>query len=60
LTFDRRDYHRLAGMTSAHAGIITCTRDRDVVALAKRIDSAIMATGNLTNQLIRIVRPPKP
>lgn len=60
LTFDRRDYHRLAGLTPAHAGIITCTRDTNVAALAHRIHVAVTAMGDLTNQVVRVVKPHKP
>src|SRR5437870_4689190 len=42
VTFNRRDFKRLARTVPLHRGIIHCTRD-DVVALAQRIDTAIRA-----------------
>lgn len=60
VTFNRDDFHRLARATFSHCGIITCTRDDDIVALAQRIDAAIQANPDLTNKLIRITKPHKP
>jgi hypothetical protein len=37
LTFNRRHFIRLHAEVSSHAGIIVCTRDNDVAALADRI-----------------------
>ncbi len=58
LTFNHGDFRRLHRNHPAHAGIISCTRDADVAALAARIDQAIRACASLTRQFIRIVRPP--
>src|SRR5919109_5042915 len=37
VTFNRRHFIRLHPEVSSHAGIIVCTRDDDVLALADRI-----------------------
>src|SRR5688572_13230849 len=47
LTEDRKDYHRLHRRDPNHAGIITCTRDNDWLALALRIHAAIIAFSDL-------------
>lgn len=63
LTFNRRHFVRLHKQTissGSHAGIIVCTKDSDVLALARRIDQAIAALPSLTNQLVRIRKPPSP
>ena len=60
LTFNRGDYIRLHRRVQTHSGIIVCTRDDDIVALAARIDHAITSCPDLANQLLRIVRPPRP
>jgi hypothetical protein len=58
LTFNRRHFKRLHQVTGLHAGIIVCTREDDVAALARRIDQAIAATGPLDNQLLIVNKPP--
>lgn len=58
LTFNRWDFERLHRKNSAHAGIVSCTRDDDLDALAARIDNALAGAGNLTGQHIRVDRPP--
>jgi hypothetical protein len=60
VTFDRRHFIRLHLLNSNHAGIITCTDDQDVLALAIRIDQALATAGPLAGQLIRVNRPPAP
>jgi hypothetical protein len=60
LTFNRRHFRRLDRHVRPHAGIITCTRDDHVIALANRIHQAIANCPNLDNQLLRIVRPHSP
>jgi hypothetical protein len=40
-----------------HAGIIVCTRDDDIVALADRIHQQLQSTATLQNRLLRINRP---
>jgi hypothetical protein len=59
MTFNRRDFIRLHKNSSAHFGIIACTRDNDVAALAKRIDAAVAAEGDMRGKLLRIYRPSK-
>ena len=56
LTFDRRDYRRLHSQFPAHAGIITCTDDRDFVALAQRIHKRISSPASLAGQLVRVTK----
>jgi len=57
LTFDRRDFERLHRRSTAHAGIVSCTRD-DADALAPRIDSVVAAAASLAGQHVRVNRPP--
>jgi len=57
LTFNRRHFIRLHAEVPAHAGIIVCTRDDDVVALANRIHQQLQDTLSLENQLLRVNRP---
>ncbi len=60
LTFNRRHFIRLHRQVQPHAGVIVCTRDDDVFALATRIHQAIVSSPNLNNQLLRITRPASP
>lgn len=63
LTFNRRHFVRLHQrmiLSGTHAGIIVCTKDDDVTALAQRIHQAITALPSLMNQLVRIRKPPSP
>ena len=60
LTGDRSDYHKLHRHDPNHAGIVTYTRDRDLPALAARIDAAILPLPSLAGQLVRITRPSRP
>jgi hypothetical protein len=60
LTGNRYHYHKLHRAVSTHSGIITFTDDRDVSALAARIDAAVAPLDSLAGQLIRIVRPNRP
>ena len=60
LTFNRRHFIRLHHrmiQSGSHAGIIVCTKDSDVAALAGRIDQAIALVPSLANQLVRIQKP---
>lgn len=56
ITFNRADFHALHRQHRQHAGIITCTRDPDVEALATRIHAESSARSTLTGELIRIER----
>jgi hypothetical protein len=56
LTLNRRHFHIQHRLSSAHAGIITCTVDVDFSALAARIHERLIATPNLTGQLIRVTK----
>jgi len=60
VTFDRVDFMKLHRLVKPHGGIIVCTHDVDYQALAARIDQAIASLADLTNQLLRIIRPAKP
>src|SRR5919108_3868684 len=57
VTFNRRHFIRLHAAVSSHAGIIVCTRDDDVLALANRIHQQLQDTPILLNQLLRVNRP---
>jgi len=57
VTFNRRHFIRLHAEVTSHAGIIVCTRDDDVVALADRIHHQLQNTPTLQDQLLRINRP---
>jgi predicted nuclease of predicted toxin-antitoxin system len=56
VTFNRRHFIRLHSEVSSHAGIIVCTRDDDVLALANRIHQQLQKIPTLQNQLLRINR----
>jgi predicted nuclease of predicted toxin-antitoxin system len=64
LTFDRwhflRLHQRILLGGGSHNGIIVCTKDDDVAALALRIHQAIAALPSLANQLMNIRKPPSP
>ncbi|MBL7792320.1 MAG: DUF5615 family PIN-like protein [Saprospiraceae bacterium] len=58
VTFNYNHFKRLHRFRPDHFGIVICTEDRDVHALAQRIHEAIEAlSGNLEKQLVRINRP---
>ena len=57
LTFNRRHFIRLHTEVPLHAGIIVCTRDDDIVALADRSHQQLQSTTTLQNRLLRINRP---
>ncbi len=57
LTFNRRDFIRLHSQVSSHEGIIVCTRDHDVSALADRIHDGLRRIPILKDQLLRVNRP---
>jgi hypothetical protein len=56
LTMNRRHFHQLHVLMPAHAGIITCTDDRDSAALGHRIYNRISAKPNLAGQLVRVTK----
>jgi Protein of unknown function (DUF433) len=47
VTFNRRHFIRLHTEISAHAGIVVCTRDNDMAALADRIHRQLQSTPTL-------------
>ncbi|MCK6695758.1 MAG: DUF5615 family PIN-like protein [Thermoanaerobaculia bacterium] len=58
VTFNYQDFKKLHRLFPTHTGIIICTEDKDVSALALRIHHALESMdGNLENQLVRINRP---
>jgi predicted nuclease of predicted toxin-antitoxin system len=57
ISFNRRHFMQLHLRTPSHSGIIVCTRDPDVHALAARIDQQISTISSLANLLIRVNRP---
>ena len=59
VTFNRRHFVRLHAEVSSHAGIMVCTRDDDVLALADRIHQQLQSVPILQDQLLRINRPAK-
>ena len=60
VTFNRRHFKRLHRQSTLHSGIISCTRDDDLNALAARIDQAIAAAEPLAGQHIRVNLPTAP
>lgn len=58
VTFNYQDFKHLHRHKPDHYGIIICTEDKDIIALALRVHEALqMAQGELSNQLVRINRP---
>ena len=57
LTHNRKHFRNMHTARHPHGGIIICTEDRDVTALAVRIHQAINDAGSLDGKLIRVVRP---
>jgi len=58
VTLNRRDFIRLHQTNAAHAGIVVCTQDPDVLGQAERIDRAIADVAAPAGQLIRVNQPP--
>lgn len=56
VTLNRKDFMRLHRGNASHAGIIVCTQNCDYADFADRIDSVIRQSGDLTGQLLRVVR----
>src|SRR5262245_13686237 len=59
LTLDY-DFVRLHKRTGQHCGIVYCTRDDDIAALAQRVHAALIAESPLNNKLIRVRKPSIP
>lgn len=57
LTFNRRHFIRLHSRAPSHEGILVCSRDDDVSALADRIHHQVESESSLKDQLLRINRP---
>jgi hypothetical protein len=60
VSFKRRHFVRLHGVVSSHGGIVVCSRDPDVSALAARIHEALAEHATLEDKLIRVYRPQRP
>jgi hypothetical protein len=58
LTHNRKHFRSLHKTGVPHSGIVLCTADADLLSLAARIAGAVNAAGELTGQLVRVVRPP--
>lgn len=56
ITLNRRDFIRLHGQRTGHAGIIVCSVDPNFAEQAARIDEAIRQTPDLHGQLLRVHR----
>ena len=59
LTLNRFDFIGLHNRKPDHAGIIVCTKNRNVEMLAARINDAIAGEEALRGKLIRVNRPPQ-
>jgi predicted nuclease of predicted toxin-antitoxin system len=58
VTTNRRDFIKLHRHSTHHSGIIVCTADNDVEALATRIHRTVSNhEGEFINQLLRICKP---
>ena len=58
LTYNRRHFLRLhQHRTAGHRGIVLCTFDLDFCGQAGRIDAAVAANPEMTNQVVRVNRP---
>jgi hypothetical protein len=57
LTHNRRHYERLHRQGVAHSGILSATQDRDHMALAGRIDAALVGLSP-GRWCLRVNRPP--
>src|SRR5262249_4747120 len=60
LTLNRWHFKRLHRQDPNHAGIISCTDDKDVDALTARVHQAIASAGTLAGKHIRVNRPSVP
>ena len=60
LTHNRWHFVKLHARVSPHCGIIVCTRDDDVLALAARVHQALAAHADLTSRLVRVNKPSIP
>ena len=59
LTINRRDFIKLHQRQPDHSGIIICTQDPEAAGQAERIHQAILSSGPLKGQLVRVNRPPR-
>ncbi|MFM9951101.1 MAG: DUF5615 family PIN-like protein [Saprospiraceae bacterium] len=58
LTFNYQDFKKLHLQNPNHSGIIICKEDKNILALANRIQNALeTSNGKLAGQLVRITRP---
>lgn len=58
VTYNYQHFKKLHRLSPDHSGIIICTEDKDLPALAQRIHNAILSEGDtLQGKLIRVNRP---
>ncbi len=57
LTFNEKDFIRLHRQSDEHTGIVICTVDRDVSALAQRIHEKLTDVPVMAGKLERVRRP---
>jgi len=55
VTLNRRDFIRIHKSGVQHSGIVVCTVDADFLALAARVDAAIVGR-ELSGELVRVER----
>src|SRR5262249_29940592 len=60
LTINRRHFIKLHKTTAKHAGIVACTSDKDVVAVAKQLAQEFTAVHSLENRFPALGIPPNP
>ena len=56
ITLNRKDYVELHRQAPRHSGIIVCTFDRDFIAQAQRIHTAMKSVPEPAGELIRVNR----
>jgi hypothetical protein len=59
-TLNRGHFIHLHKRSDRHSGIVVCSGDNDLTALARRIDHALSGQGPLENRLVRVNKPAKP
>ncbi|WP_347277480.1 DUF5615 family PIN-like protein [Pseudanabaena sp. FACHB-2040] len=57
MTENRRDFVRLHGQLTAHAGIIVCSKNLDWDNYAANIHKLLKGKDTIAGELIRVTRP---
>ena len=57
VTLNRKHFVRLHREQPEHVGIVVCSFDPKFVALAQRIDTALLAQPQMAGQVVRVNRP---